>query len=316
MLLQMYIIVPLLALILDLIFQDPEHWPHPVRLIGAILNKSESWSRSQNYLSLQTCGIITLASSIILVGAVVYYLLKIWLLGFFISIYLAYAGISLGGLISTSRHIINLVQEDNLPEARTKLGELVTRDTSHMDREDIYKTLAESCSENLNDGFVAPFFFLLLGGPVLLWIYKTVSTMDSMWGYKKENWRELGWAGAKADDLLAWVPARITAGLVIAGAFIMGLNWRNAMDFTSIQAEEMQSPNAGYPMAAMALGLEGTMGGDAEYFGEQVFKPLLGPYNNEWTDFKIERLQNLLTVCAFLWVLGGLSVVYICYAIL
>ena len=316
MLLQLFIIIPLLALILDLIFQDPEHWPHPVRLIGGILDKCESWSRNQNYLSLQTCGIITLVISTILVGAVVYYLQNIWLLGFFISIYLAYAGISLGGLISTSRHIINLVQQDNLPEARTKLGELVTRDTSHMDREDIYKTLAESCSENLNDGFVAPFFFLLLGGPVLLWIYKTVSTMDSMWGYKNETWRELGWAGARADDFLAWVPARITAGLVIAGAFIMGLNWRNALDLTSTQAVEMQSPNAGYPMAAIALGLEGTMGGNAEYFGEEVFKPLLGPYNNEWTDFKIEQLQNLLVLCSFLWVLMGLSVMYIIYCIL
>lgn len=315
MLLQMYIIVPLLAVILDLILQDPEHWPHPVRLIGAGLDKCEYWARNQDYLSLQACGVITLAVGILLLGGVVYYLQNIWLLGFFFSVYLAYAGISLGGLISTSRHIINLVQEDDLPQARTKLGELVTRDTSHMDREDIYKTLAESCSENLNDGFVAPFFYLLLGGPVLLWIYKFVSTMDSMWGYKKENWEELGWAGARADDILAWVPARITAGLVIAGAFILGLNWRNALDYTSMQAEEMQSPNAGYPMAATALSLEGTMGGDAEYFGEQVYKPLLGPYNSEWTDFRIEQLQNLLVICSFLWVITGLSVMAVIYSL-
>ncbi len=315
MLLQMYIIIPLLAVILDLLFQDPEHWPHPVRLIGAMLDKCETWARNQNYLSLQVCGIITLAISIILVGGVVYYLQNIWLLGFLISIYLAYAGISLGGVISTSRHIIKLVQEEELSEARSKLGELVTRDTSNMDKEDIYKTLAESSSENLNDGFVAPFFYLLLGGPALLWIYKTVSTMDSMWGYKTETWEQMGWAGAKTDDILAWVPARITAGLIILGAFILGLNWRNALDYTSQQAEEMQSPNAGYPMAAAALSLEGTMGGDAQYFGEQTFKPLLGPYNDKWTDFKIEQLQLLLVICSFLWVLGGLSVVYAIYSI-
>ena len=315
MLLQMYIIIPMLAVILDLIIQDPEHWPHPVRIIGAMLDKFEAWTRKQDFLSLQICGIIILSTSIVIVGAVIYYLQTLWIVGFFISLYLAYAGLSLGGLISTSRHIINLVEENKLADARIKLGELVTRDTTNMDSEDIYKTLAESCSENLNDGFVAPFFYLLLGGPALLWIYKTVSTMDSMWGYKTQNWKELGWAGARADDILAWIPARITSGLIIVGAIILGLNWRNALDYTSMQAEEMQSPNAGYPMAAAALSLEGTMGGDTQYFGEEKFKPLLGPFNNKWTDLKIEQLQNLLVICSFLWVMCGLSILYAIYFI-
>lgn len=315
MLLKMYLAIPLLAILLDLFIQDPEYWPHPVRLLGKLLDRCEVRARKQFFFSLKSCGIIVLVINIVLVGGVVYLLENLWILGFFISVYLAYAGLSLGDLIKNYRQIIFLVRSDQICEARVKLGQLVTRDTSHMDREQIYKTLAESCSENLNDGFVVPLFYLLLGGPVLLWIYKSVSTMDSMWGYKNDNWADLGWAGARADDFLAWVPARITAGLIIIVAFLLSHNWRDALDFTSLQAREMQSPNAGFPMAAVALSLDASMGGQAQYFGEETFKPLLGPYNIPWTEEKMDQLENVLIFSVFLCVLLGTLFLYTFYAL-
>lgn len=155
-------------------------------------------------------GLCALLVLVCCAGLAVYLLLGLPLLGPLLAVYLAWAGLALGSLLGIGRDVLGRVETRPEPEARQAVSRLVSRDTSRMDRPLLRKTLADTLSENLTDALLAPFFWLLLAGPVGLWCYKAVSTADSMWGYLTEKWRWLGWAGARADDLLAYVPARLS----------------------------------------------------------------------------------------------------------
>lgn len=296
---------PLIAFILDLVLKDPPTWPHPVRWIGSLLNWMESRARSQSRFTLRQAGVISLAGLLAAVWLSTAIATGIPLLGPLVGLYLAYAGLSLGGLLESARDVQDSLQANDLEAARSKLAMLVSRDTASMDRREISRSLAETVSENFNDGLTAPFFFLLLGGPVLLWMYKAVSTVDSMWGYQTPKWSSLGWAGARLDDILAFVPARLSAGLIVLTGLVLSRNWRQAIRHTPSQARQMKSPNAGWPMAAAAWVLEGTMGGRTVYHGQKTFKPLLGPADMAWTEDKLSDLLRLIRISGWILALAG-----------
>ena len=170
---------------------------------------------------------------------------------------------------------------------------LVSRDTSTLDVAGLRRTLAETVSENLNDGFVAPLFYLALFGPGGMWAYKVVSTMDSMWGYRTEQYRDLGRGAAKTDDFLAWIPARITARIMLFAGKRLGLDHSTAKARYALDAAKIESPNAGWPMAAAAWLVRGQMGGPTVYFGEMKDKPVLGPVGENWDRKKIWALIRL-----------------------
>jgi len=126
-----------------------------------------------------------------------------------------------------------------------------------------------------------------------------VSTMDSMWGYKTERFRDLGWAAARADDVLAYLPARLSAALLLGVGACMGLNARQALARFRADAAAMDSPNAGWPMAVSAWLLQGSMGGPATYFGEVKMKPTLGPEGYVWSIEKLKRFFSLILLTGF-----------------
>jgi adenosylcobinamide-phosphate synthase len=229
-------------------------------------------------------------------------------LGTVASVYLAWTGLALGGLIRQGQRTLESVEAAEndpglLEKARTRVQMLVSRDTSAMNADDLYRSLAESVSENLNDAFVAPFFWLCLTGPTGLWVYRAASTLDSMWGYKNEDWIHLGRASARADDALAFLPARLCVGLMLVAAWAQNLprrfsligkktdSGRNGF-FTvpgwpgwpviAAQAGRMDSPNAGWPMTTAAWLFDGRCGGPTPYEGEMRKKPLLGPEHGRW----------------------------------
>ncbi len=249
------------------------------------------------------------------VWGIVEYLIAIPYLGVLIAIYLAYAGLALGCLVRDSRRVATLLDTGDLPGARKALSMLVSRDTESLDPNGIRRTLAETVSENLNDGFVAPMFYLAIFGPGGLWAYKVVSTMDSMWGYKTERFKDLGYAAAKTDDLLAFIPARITASLLLCVGKRFGLNVGLAKENYKADAGKMESPNAGWPMAAAAWLFEAQMGGQAVYFGKLTEKPVLGPKGRIWDKKKIRQLINLsksaghLAAWIFILTLGWLQII-------
>jgi len=294
----MNIFLYFVAFLLDLIFRDIELWPHPVRFIGELLNKLELISRNQHKIPLRIAGIISLIFSCVVVGSVVFCLTSLPVLGVLFSLYFAYAGLSLGGLIEKGREVIDLCKHNNIEGAREKLSYLVSRETSNMDEKEILKTLSETLSENINDGFFAPFFYLIIGGPVLLWIYKTVSTMDSMWGYKNDRWRELGWAGAKMDDILGYIPARISFCCIFLFYIIKtwDTHFYEKFKLAIKDAKKMESPNAGWPMAACGRIFDREMGGKSIYFGKIKIKPKIGGQKN-WTLCDVEKLLDFLLWC-------------------
>ncbi|MDD4701368.1 MAG: cobalamin biosynthesis protein [Desulfovibrio sp.] len=217
-----------LALVLDLWLGDPAlPWRHPVCLVGKLLEALERPAR--RFMLAQGTGrergrgrLAGAAALFILIacaGVVVWCAVSLPVLGLVAAVYLAWAGLAMGSLLQTGHLVLERVEQTPVAGARQALAWLVSRDTSVMDRPLMRKTLADTLSENLTDAFTAPFFWLLVGGPVALWCYKAVSTTDSMWGYMTDKWRWLGWAGARADDVLAFVPARLaalSAGLVHA----------------------------------------------------------------------------------------------------
>ncbi len=287
-----------LAFLLDLIFKDIELWPHPVRFIGIILNKLERYSRTQTLIPLRVAGIISLFIVCIISGVIVVFFITLPMLGAIFKVYFAYAGLSLGGLLEKGREVLELCEMGKIQEARKRLSYLVSRDTSEMDDKEILRSLAETLSENFNDGFVAPFFYLVLGGPVLLWIYKSVSTMDSMWGYRTKAWKELGWAGARMDDILGYIPARISFFLIFSWYLIKTRDFSilNKLKNVVRDADKMESPNAGWSMATCAWVFGCTMGGSSVYFGKKYEKPLLGG-GGDWDISHIRSLLDFLLEC-------------------
>ena len=224
-----------LALVLDLWLGDPAlPWRHPVCFVGKLLDALEGPARrfmlggpaekqtEKQRLRGRLAGAAALAVLTLCTGLAVWGLSSLPLLALPLAVYLGWSGLAMGSLLQTGRTVLERVEYAPLPEAREALSWLVSRETGEMDRPLMRKTLADTLSENLTDAFTAPFFWLLLGGPVALWCYKAVSTADSMWGYTTEKWRWLGWAGARADDALAFIPARLAA-LSAALAHVLAL---------------------------------------------------------------------------------------------
>lgn len=282
------------ALALDLLLGDPPlPWPHPVVLIGRLMNKMEPWARSpalRRHPSSQRlwgrlAGLACLALLLFLTGLCACLLMAPPYIGAIAALYLAWAGLAMGCLLRTGGMVLRQVEQAPPVDARNALSQLVSRDVSKMDRKLLRKTLADTLSENFTDAFCAPFFWLLIGGPAALWLYKTVSTMDSQWGYMTPKWIHLGFFGAKADDLLAWLPARISIILLCMTDKILNLfphlkSWTGrppGFKIIASQASGMPSPNSGWSMTACAWLCGRRMAGSSVYFGELVKKPLLGP---------------------------------------
>lgn len=270
------VLVPLLALFLDARFADPRNIPHPVRLIGKAYGFLENPARSFGHERL--AGVLCVLAVSGGAWLPVRFLIGLPFVGCFIALYLCFAGLAMGTLLREAGAALKAVESEDPERARLAVSMLVSRDTARLDKNELCRALAESVSENFNDALVAPFFWLLAGGPAGLWAYKAVSTADSMWGYMTPKWRDLGWAGARLDDLLAWIPARLSAFFLLAGSYAAHCpgsfpGWR----VIAGQAKSMKSPNSGWPMAMAAWLHDTRMGGPTVYFGELVQKPVLGP---------------------------------------
>lgn len=287
--------LPLLAVGLDLLIGDPRWLPHPVRIIGNIADGLESLTRNLlRSIPLKFVGILATMTLVIVVALTVFGLTSMGTVGFFVTLYLCSAGLALRCLLSEANTVHQLLKHGQLTEAKVALSMLVSRDTLNMSEAEVRRSLAETLSENLNDGFTAPLFWLCVGGPVAMWVYKTISTLDSMWGYKTEKYKDFGWFAAKTDDVLAYVPARLTALAMVLVGVCMRFNGVKSLKRIVRDARTMESPNAGWPMAAAAWLVGAQMGGRTSYQGEIKQKPLLGPHGEAWTTEQFYSLRSLI----------------------
>ena len=284
---------------LDLLLADPVSWPHPVCFIGRALNVCEKVCRRLN-TNLYLAGFLVLMFGSTGIWFLAYFLISLPVMGKFFALYLGYAALALGSLIREGRKVLSLLSKGELEDARHALSFLVSRDTRDMDEQEVCRALVETLAENFNDGFCAPFFYLVLGGPAWVWVYKFVSTMDSMWGYKTSKWAQLGFAGAKADDIFAFIPARLSSLFFWVAAKVLrlkaGLNWKRVLE----DARKTESPNAGWPIATAAHILQVELGGMATYFGQLKDRPRLGISEKKVTFQKIEQLLSLILTSGFL----------------
>ena len=298
----MKLALPFLAgYLLDLLLGDPPHWPHPVRLLGRAIEYWESVLYQPRVAAgalfwLAVMGTTLTGVSGLLVAAA--FLPRVAGLG--LVTYFIYAGLATRGLHLESRQVEEALARENLPEARARLAMIVGRETAQLGPEEIHRAVLESVAENLADGVVAPMLFTLLLGLPGLFLYKAANTMDSMVGYKNYRYDRFGKVAARADDILNFLPARLTALLLVAAAAAVGPDPRGAWRILRRDAAKASSPNAGWPMAAMAGALGVRLGGPVTYSGHRLDKPFIGDPHTPLSGEKYHQAIRLLYAASLL----------------
>lgn len=292
--------------VLDLLLGDPEWLYHPVRLIGGLISRLEKRLRARGGNLRRSAVILTVTTVLVTMVVTAGILVLLQLLGripLFIGMALLdWMGIAVTCMAKEARGVGKAL-EKGLPEARKQVARIVGRDTQNLSGEEIIKATVETVAENTTDGVISPLFWALLGGPVLLWGFKAANTLDSMVGYMDEKYRDIGWSSAKLDDILNYIPARLTALLMILAAFLTGMDGRNAIRIVRRDHANHKSPNCAWSEAAAAGAMHIQLGGTHEYFGKPVEKPTIGDADRPAEREDIRRANRLLYVTSGLMML-------------
>ena len=290
------LILPLLlGWLLDFVFGDPSRLPHPIVWFGKMISFGEHRLNKGNHRMAK--GAMMAIVLILMVFFVVWGLKRLlpnmvlWLVLDTIIIFYCLAGTT---LIREVREVF-LALDRSLDEGRQQVARIVGRDTSQLSAQEVRTAALETLAENLSDGVIAPlFWFVLLGTPGML-AYKMVNTLDSMIGYRTERYKDFGCWAARIDDVANYIPARLTALLMI----IASGKW-SLVKFVWKNGRRHASPNSGYPEAALAGILNCRFGGPHYYFGELFDKPYIGENERELTTtdmhtaVRINRIAELL----------------------
>lgn len=253
----------LAAVLMDHLFGEPARF-HPLAGFGYLAKSVEKIVYRASYLS----GVLSVCICLIILVYFSYMLCSIEVFGSLFSVLVLYFAIAPRSL---SEHAMRVADAGDLPAARQAVGMMVSRDTTQLDETGVARAAVESVLENGNDAiFAALFWYVLAGAPGVL-LYRLSNTLDAMWGYRNERYNEFGWAAAKLDDVLNYIPARLTA----ASYALMGKT-RGALSCWRVQAPSWDSPNAGPVMAAGAGALQVKLGGAAIYHGVLEQRPDLG----------------------------------------
>ncbi len=292
-------VVLVLAFVADALIGDPPTWPHLVRLMGWTVERLEGRLRAALPGSLRLAGVLlvfaVVGGSALAAWALLALAAALWApLGWLMSALLAWQCLAAGQLWREARAVARPLEAGDLALARRRLAMIVGRDTAVLDEAGVRRALIETMAENLNDGVIAPLFYLALLGPVGAVAYKAVNTMDSMVGYRNQRYAQLGWCAARLDDAAGWLPARLSALLLIAAAALVGLNVSGAWRATRRDHAKHTSPNAGWPEAACAGALEIRLGGPSYYGGALKNKPWLNQEGRQADRFDVSAASRLL----------------------
>lgn len=254
------------ALFLDVLIGDPLWLPHPVRWMGFFINKLEIFFR-RNFINLRLAGfllwLIMVGGTLFLSYAVLIISFKIhWIFGSMVNIVMIFYALAIKSLTAEGRIISGHLKSGDLAGARKRLQTVVSRDCSREDQRGIIRGTIETLAENLSDGIIAPLFFAALGGGPWALAYKAVNTLDSMVGYKNEKYKDFGWFSARADDVVNWIPARLTGVLIVLCSVFFFHHPVKAVRAWLRDSQKGPSPNGGIPIVTFAGARDMALGGD------------------------------------------------------
>ena len=250
------------ALLLDFLVGDPKTKYHPTAWMGKLIASLVPFTKS-NSARKELLGGILLVSVIVIVVSTLLVVLDVGISLLTIDIVSLIVSIAIGSILlkttiaikGMQKHalaVVNAVEEGDLDSARNHLSMIVKRDTTNLDKNHILSGVLESVSENTVDGVTGPLFYYAIFGLPGAFVYRAINTIDSMVGYKTTLFKNVGWFGAKCDTVLNYAPSRLTGLVMILGALILGYNWKESLYIMRRDSRKLESPNAGFPMAALA----------------------------------------------------------------
>lgn len=316
------IMILIMALILDLVFGDPHNWFHPVMAMGRAIEWLEKLLRSvlkikdgreEDKIKKRIAGGILVIVMCVFFTMIPLIIQKICHqfsdnIAWAVEAFLAYQMLAMKQLKVESMKVYKALQKKDIKAAREAVSMIVGRDTKKLNEKGIVRAAVETVAENASDGVVAPLLFMMVFGVVGGWFYKAVNTMDSMIGYKNDRYIYFGTAAARLDDILNFIPARITALFMVVASIFLNLNWKNAIKIWRRDASKSTSPNSGQTEAVIAGALGVKLLGDAWYFGKLVKKPEIGDQLREVEVSDIEMTNRVMYLSVFMIYIVGILI--------
>ncbi len=288
--------------VLDLIFGDPDTPLHPIRLIGRLIGLLENLMRRlfPKTGRGEKAGGAVLSVLVILIAAgipagilIFCYHLQFWL-GAAAEALMCFSLFAVKSLKQESTNVADVLTGQGLEAGRSAVGRIVGRDTGSLSETGIIRAAVESVAENFSDGVLAPMLYMMIGGAVFGFVYKSINTMDSMIGYKNDRYLYFGWFAARMDDAVNFIPSRLAALLLIVTAPLAGLDGKNAYRIWQRDRRKHESPNSAQTESAAAGALHVQLGGDAFYFGKLYKKPFIGDNDRAVILEDITRMNRLM----------------------
>lgn len=313
------VIILLLSSVLDFIFGDPLKLPHPIVYIGKLITGLEKLlspnSTKRDVPKGVLIFILTVIISFVIPFVILLALYRVnFYLGLILEIFWSFQILAARTLSIEAYKVKKYLDDGNLKEARRALSMIVGRDTSQLTEEDITKAVVETVSENTTDGIVSPLIAIAIGGAPLGFAYKAVNTLDSMIGYRSEQYFYFGKASAILDDVVNYLPARLTGiSMCFASALISGLSAKDAWRVMMRDNAKHASPNGGWTEGATAGALGVRLGGDATYFGVLYKKASLGDSKRNIEAGDIERATKLMWVSSIIVLILLVIIRILCY---
>jgi len=296
------IIIVGFALLLDFLIGDPKTKYHPTAWIGKLIAVLVPFTRNNSPKKELFGGILIVFAVVAIVSALLVALdfgislLTIDIVSLVVSIVvgsiLLKTTIAIRGMQEHALSVVDALEKDDLGSARNHLSMIVKRNTKHLDKNHISSAVLESVSENTVDGITGPLFYYAIFGLPGAFVYRAINTIDSMIGYKTSLFRNIGWFGANCDTILNYIPSRLTGLVMILSALILGYNWKESFYIMKRDGRKLESPNAGFPIAALA-GALGTKLEKINYYA-------VGDGNIEFTKSHIISAIRLMKVSSIL----------------
>jgi len=290
------------ALLLDFLIGDPKTKYHPTAWIGKLIAVLVPFTRNNSPKKELFGGILIVFAVVAIVSTLLVALdfgislLTIDIVSLVVSIavgsILLKTTIAIRGMQKHALSVVDALEKDDLDSARNHLSMIVKRNTKHLDKNHISSAVLESVSENTVDGITGPLFYYAIFGLPGAFVYRAINTIDSMVGYKTSLFRNIGWFGANCDTILNYIPSRLTGLVMILSALILGYNWKESFYIMKRDCKKLESPNAGFPIAALA-GALGTKLEKINYYA-------VGDGNIEFTKSHIISAIRLMKVSSIL----------------